>query len=143
MDYAPVVLLALSASSLLLSVILRRRTGIWSGTAMTCVAGSMVVPDGAHRWTLIVLGVAALGIGIARVPRAAWQRHRVLTGLFVCFAVTVLASEVFDLNSSGVLWAIGIQAGLFIAFVVVSAVRLIRSGSANAGLSPNSKSSPP
>ena len=106
---------------------------------MTCVAGSLVVPDGALRWTLIVLGIGALGIGIAKVPRAGWQRYRALVGLFVCLAVTILASEVFDLNSSGVLWAIGIQAGLFIAFVVFSAVRLIRSGRANAGLSPNSK----
>ena len=108
---------------------------------MTCVAGSLVVPDGAYRWTLIVLGMAALVMGLARMPRAAWQRYRVLLGLFVCFAVTILASEIFDLNSSGVLWVIGILAGLFIAVVVFSAVRLIRSGRANAGLSPNSKSS--
>ena len=142
MDSVPVLLLALSASSLLLSVILRRRVGIWSGTAMTCVVGSAVVPDGAYRWTLLGLGVATLVMGLAKVPRAAWQRYRVLVGLFVCFAVTILASEVFDLNSSGVLWVIGILAGLFIAVAVFSAVRVIRSGRANAGLSPSPKSSP-
>ena len=140
MDNVPVVLLVLSASSLLLSIILKRRTGIWSGMAMTCVAGSAVVPEGAYRWILIAIALVALVAGATRVPRAMWQRYRVLIGVGACFAVAILASEVFDLSSSGVLWVIGILAGVFMALAIYSAVRIVRSGRANAGLSPNSKS---
>jgi hypothetical protein len=38
------------------------------------------------------------------------------------------ASEAFDLNSSEILWLIGILAALFVALVAFEAVRLLRSG---------------
>ena len=143
MDSTLVFLLVLSASSCLFWLARQRKViNRWSWIAMACLVGWAVVPEGGFRWALLALGLAAALNGLATVPRAFWQRYRVAVALGVCSLVAIWASEIFDLRATIVLWVIAISSGLFVTTVIVSAVRLIRSGRANAAQSRHSESSP-
>ena len=126
MDAVLVVALVLSVASLLLKLRLGMR-GAWTSIATICLLCALLVPEGVFRWTLLILAFAALVPAFAKIPRAAWHRYRVVIALGGCSVAAILASEIFDLNGTAILWVIGVLSGLFVTAVIVATVRLVRS----------------
>jgi hypothetical protein len=96
----------------------------WIATFFTVVAA--IVPEGAYQWAALSIAGVALVIGLTRIPRHVWARHKALLMVLGCTLAAIWVSVFFPVSAGFTTWTVGVTGVAFVGVVVFSATRLIR-----------------